>query len=230
MQSKRTNEIRNKPKAFNWLKNNPSDSLLLLEVLNRLNISYLGDNSGYVDFEPPQYRYNDKRFGEYTIVSARADGSVKVELMLGDGTWRPFDLSKFSDLDKVISYMESNLFESFVFSQDNYESAFDQQVQRSLESNSLDRKKRLEKASRKPTKFLGIVSLYKRNPDVVAEVLARAGDKCEACGGKAPFNRRTDGSPFLEVHHKMFLSAGGEDTVDNAVAICPNCHREKHFG
>jgi 5-methylcytosine-specific restriction protein A len=26
------------------------------------------------------------------------------------------------------------------------------------------------------------------------------------------------------------LSEGGGDTVDNAVALCPNCHRECHHG
>lgn len=26
------------------------------------------------------------------------------------------------------------------------------------------------------------------------------------------------------------LSDGGSDTTNNAVAICPNCHRELHYG
>jgi 5-methylcytosine-specific restriction protein A len=34
----------------------------------------------------------------------------------------------------------------------------------------------------------------------------------------------------LEVHHKKQLSEGGEDTVENAIALCPNCHREAHYG
>jgi len=32
------------------------------------------------------------------------------------------------------------------------------------------------------------------------------------------------------VHHKKTLALGGEDTVDNSLALCPNCHREMHFG
>jgi 5-methylcytosine-specific restriction protein A len=35
---------------------------------------------------------------------------------------------------------------------------------------------------------------------------------------------------FLEVHHLLSLASGGEDTVFNAVAICPNYHRELHNG
>jgi 5-methylcytosine-specific restriction protein A len=26
------------------------------------------------------------------------------------------------------------------------------------------------------------------------------------------------------------LSTGGEDTLENAIALCPNCHRRAHFG
>lgn len=75
-----------------------------------------------------------------------------------------------------------------------------------------------------------IVTVFKRNPDVVAEVLIRAKGKCESCGKPAPFKRRKDDKPYLEVHHKVFLSNGGDDTVENAEALCPNCHKEKHFG
>ncbi|WP_163591073.1 HNH endonuclease, partial [Klebsiella variicola] len=39
-----------------------------------------------------------------------------------------------------------------------------------------------------------------------------------------------DGTPFLEVHHIEWLSNGGEDSVENAIALCPNCHRQAHFG
>ena len=46
---------------------------------------------------------------------------------------------------------------------------------------------------------------------------------------KAPFKRK-DGSDYLEVHHKIFLYNYGEGSVDNAEALCPNCHREKHYG
>ncbi|MGH8437576.1 MAG: HNH endonuclease [Pseudomonas sp.] len=33
-----------------------------------------------------------------------------------------------------------------------------------------------------------------------------------------------------EVHHKVRLADGGLDTVENAIAVCPNCHRQAHFG
>ena len=92
------------------------------------------------------------------------------------------------------------------------------------------RRKRLESASAKPETIETAVQIFKRNPDVVAEVLFRANGKCELCGCKAPFIRKKDNTPYLEVHHRDPLSSGGPDTVDNALALCPNCHRKIHFG
>jgi len=44
------------------------------------------------------------------------------------------------------------------------------------------------------------------------------------------FIRKKDNTPYLEVHHKIQLAEGGEDSIENAIAVCPNCHRELHFG
>ncbi|WP_366516717.1 HNH endonuclease [Sphingomonas caseinilyticus] len=92
------------------------------------------------------------------------------------------------------------------------------------------RLERLKRALKHPPRVTTTATAYIRNPDVVAEVLYRSNGTCEGCGSNAPFERNSDGSPYLEVHHKKHLSEGGEDTVENAVAICPNCHRREHFG
>ena len=70
----------------------------------------------------------------------------------------------------------------------------------------------------------------KRNPAVVEATLRRAKGTCEGCNLSAPFNRTKDGSPYLEVHHVVFMNRGGHDNIDNTLALCPNCHRKKHFG
>ncbi|WP_230283225.1 HNH endonuclease signature motif containing protein [Deinococcus sp. 23YEL01] len=70
---------------------------------------------------------------------------------------------------------------------------------------------------------------YERDPAVVAFVLARAQGVCESCGDDAPFVSKS-GRPFLEVHHVQTLALEGPDTPQNCVAICPNCHREAHYG
>lgn len=92
------------------------------------------------------------------------------------------------------------------------------------------RKKRLVDSNRKPEITFTYQASYKRNPDVVAEVLERAAGVCECCNKLAPFKKSKDKSPYLEVHHIIFLAKGGDDTVENAEALCPNCHRRKHYG
>lgn len=78
-----------------------------------------------------------------------------------------------------------------------------------------------------PSRFERVVQEFARSPAVVAEVLRIAAGQCELCACAAPF-LRADGSPYFEVHHAHTLAEGGADTVDNAVALCPTCHRLLH--
>jgi 5-methylcytosine-specific restriction protein A len=107
---------------------------------------------------------------------------------------------------------------------------FEGAVAHSISDDVGRRRTRLLKARKMPDRVPVVVFTFVRNPDVVAEVRSRANGKCEGCKEDAPFLRRNDGKPYLEVHHVKQLADGGEDTVENAVALCPNCHREKHFG
>ena len=68
----------------------------------------------------------------------------------------------------------------------------------------------------------------KRCAEVKAWVLYSAKGVCGSCGNSAPFSK-ADGTPYLEVHHVVQLAEDGPDTVDNAVAVCPNCHRALHL-
>lgn len=107
---------------------------------------------------------------------------------------------------------------------------FNKQVLLSLADKAETRKSRLIAAKKKPREIEVKTKVYARNPDVVAEVLSRANGVCEKCNQNAPFIRVKDNSPYLEVHHVVQLAHGGNDSVDNAVALCPNCHRESHHG
>jgi len=89
---------------------------------------------------------------------------------------------------------------------------------------------RLASAPKKPAEIQIVSRAFRRNADVIVAVLRRASGNCELCNTSAPFLRLSDGSPYLEVHHKVTLAAGGDDTVENAYALCPNCHRRVHFG
>ncbi|WP_244099902.1 HNH endonuclease [Burkholderia anthina] len=80
-----------------------------------------------------------------------------------------------------------------------------------------------------PTTTSSTVTQTRRDPLVKAWVLAQAKGACECCDEPAPF-KGADGLPYLEVHHVRKLAERGPDLVSNAVAICPNCHRELHYG
>ena len=58
--------------------------------------------------------------------------------------------------------------------------------------------------------------------------LKRASGTCESCLQPAPFRGKQ--GPFLEVHHLHRLSDGGPDHPSSVAAVCPNCHREVHYG
>lgn len=118
----------------------------------------------------------------------------------------------------------------FTLTEEEFIEDFERQLQKSFKDGDEIRRKRLENAPRMPEKVSMTKTGFKRNPDVVVEVMKRANGFCEACGKPAPFIRASNGKPYLEIHHKVSLANGGEDTVENAIALCPNCHREMHFG
>jgi 5-methylcytosine-specific restriction endonuclease McrA len=71
---------------------------------------------------------------------------------------------------------------------------------------------------------------FVRNPYVVAAALLRAEERCEMPGCTRDLFVRDDGSRYLEVHHIVPLGEGGNDSLNNAAALCPACHREMHYG
>ena len=71
-----------------------------------------------------------------------------------------------------------------------------------------------------------ITGAYSRCPKIRAFVLSRAAGHCEYCGERG--FETSSGSIFLETHHIEPLSQGGDDSVDNVVALCPNDHRKAH--
>ncbi len=49
-------------------------------------------------------------------------------------------------------------------------------------------------------------------------VLRRDGWRCQFCGSRLN----------LEIHHQQFRSHTGEDTEENLIALCANCHSVTH--
>jgi 5-methylcytosine-specific restriction protein A len=73
-----------------------------------------------------------------------------------------------------------------------------------------------------------VSTVFERDPSIAEYTRRRANGMCDLCKLDAPFNRK-DGTPYLEIHHINWLSKGGTDSVDNVVALCPNCHRKMHI-
>lgn len=79
-----------------------------------------------------------------------------------------------------------------------------------------------------PVRIRSEVWTYSRDPRVREAVLGRAKGRCEFCGILGFMKR--DGTRYLESHHVIALAGDGEDRVTNVIALCPNDHREAHFG
>jgi len=173
---------------------------------------------------------------QYRSVVLRWNGTAE-ELPSPEGNWQncpPSDCRKGwsyrvqllpNELKLLLSQLKSQSVSSELWNAN-----FQTRIEQSRTDNREDRVSRLAVASAIPRQVSATVKLYVRNPDVVVETLHRANGICEACGDHAPFIRRSDGTPYLEVHHRIQLAEGGEDTLDNTMALCPNCHRRAHFG
>lgn len=67
---------------------------------------------------------------------------------------------------------------------------------------------------------------YIRDAAISAYIKELAQGICQLCEQPAPFKK--EGKPFLHSHHIEYLSNGGLDTIENCIAVCPNCHARIH--
>lgn len=72
------------------------------------------------------------------------------------------------------------------------------------------------------------IEVRERCENVKAIALKHANGTCQLCDRPAPF-KKTDGTPFLEVHHIKWLSKDGPDSEENVIGLCPNCHKKMHI-
>ena len=79
----------------------------------------------------------------------------------------------------------------------------------------------------KPKKIDNSSTTYVRDKSIAEYAKRKANGICQLCGNPAPFISK-NGMPYLESHHIIWLSQGGGDTIENTVALCPNCHRKMH--
>lgn len=129
-------------------------------------------------------------------------------------------------------YLVKDIFrvQALALDQNTLDQIFEREIRNSKIDSKKKRQERLKQANTKPISAITQTKVYLRNADVVVEVLQRANGICEYCEKPAPFIKDNDGNGFLEVHHIIHLADNGDDTVENAVALCPNCHRQAHHG
>lgn len=95
-------------------------------------------------------------------------------------------------------------------------SAFDDLVEHPPEGNE------------QPERLQIITTAFYRNAMVRSHVLKRANGRCEYCS-KEGFLMR-NGERYLETHHILALSEKGADSVCNVIGLCPEHHKQAHYG
>ena len=109
-----------------------------------------------------------------------------------------------------------------------FENLFESEVDNVRSSNTANLLADASQRGSKPNKSHVNTTVYHRDPVIAAAVKERAQGICDLCCQPAPFNR-PNGLPYLEEHHLIRLADGGEDSINNAIALCPNCHRKMHI-
>lgn len=103
--------------------------------------------------------------------------------------------------------------------EDEFESIFERDVEKFFnEENLLP-----PEGNSNPEQREVISYQFIRDPKVTAFALKKANGICQKCNLPAPFLSRKNQTPFLEVHHIKTLKDGGSDTIENVIALCPNC-------
>lgn len=83
-------------------------------------------------------------------------------------------------------------------------------------------------APKKPQKRQATATQIVRDQWIVEYVKKAAKGICDLCKEPAPFKNKK-GQPYLECHHIFRLADDGKDSIENAVALCANCHRKMHI-
>jgi len=80
-----------------------------------------------------------------------------------------------------------------------------------------------------PNQVSQTITTYPRNNTLKNYVKRRSNNSCEMLNCNYQGFQKLNGEAYIEIHHVIPLSEGGEDSIDNTVALCPNCHRAMHY-
>jgi 5-methylcytosine-specific restriction protein A len=114
-----------------------------------------------------------------------------------------------------------------LLSEDIYENINQQRERFANRLSSEELKERAGRAKEVPGERNISAKRFERDPYVAEWAKRKANGICQLCNSPAPFIT-IQGDPFLETHHITPLGQNGQDSIENTVALCPNCHRKMH--
>ena len=226
-QAPRSQNLNDKPKMKAWLSRDTPATRTFKKVVEYLRSHYIGTNQGYTD--NIKYRFNSKREGGHIVVTGQ-EANTKIKIVRSVDTETSTDISIVNNPEASNETLEKTLSEFLIKNKVRDFDFLENEVEASLELSEAERLKRIKNYPATPEKISITTVGFKRNQHIIAQRLFLAKGICEGCKNPAPFQKKNNGEPYLEVHHIILLSENGEDTVKNTIALCPNCHREKHFG
>jgi 5-methylcytosine-specific restriction protein A len=103
----------------------------------------------------------------------------------------------------------------------------DSHARKARQLSTEELKARAKKAKKKPAIRSAQTTAFVRDAAVAEYAKRLANGLCDLCEMLAPFKNKQN-EAYLECHHITWLAQGGEDTIGNTVALCPNCHRKMH--
>lgn len=187
------------------------------EIMSSLNFTPIHDNRIKI-----KELFSNRTFTVSYYPSERVGSGRSAEIRMG--------------LSDLISYI--NIGDEILFTHDNQyvyiynltqksDDAIETKIYSQIDMDLLYN--RAIKINPKPQQVQQTISTYPRNNTLKNYVKRRSNYSCEmpSCN-YVPFIKNSD-EPYVEIHHVIPLSEGGEDTVLNTVALCPNCHRALHY-
>jgi 5-methylcytosine-specific restriction protein A len=215
--------------CYEWSYENASKELIVL------NLWY--GNLEYLDGDIVQ-RLNMRKVANNVTSSAQSRRAKKMDCSLQKADQMGWPLrvvicdggQREPSIDRTRSTAESRLLDSEIWHLRSYDNASGDflLVRGQTSAKYVDQFEHWDlpegAAKRKEAKG----QVFERSRQVRHYVLNRAKGECEWCGAKG-FETQA-GSVYLETHHIQPLSESGSDTVSNVIALCPNHHREAHFG
>ena len=114
-----------------------------------------------------------------------------------------------------------------IISKDYLQKSFETKAKKAKKLSNEEVERRAKRAKKKVGTRNTVSQQHERDPWVAEHAKRIASGICQLCQNPAPFKNNA-GEPYLETHHIVWLAKGGEDNIENTVALCPNCHRKMH--